>query len=868
MTVSTEVDHNDYTGNGVTTSFPYTFRIFKKSDLTVQVADLNENITVLTLDTDYSVTGAGTYSGGNVVLMSPLANGWQISISRDLPVTQETDLRNQGKFFAEVHEDAFDKLTMLIQQCFSFLRLALRKPSFIANYYDALNNRIRNLRDPSQAQDAATKNYVDGQIADNTNAWKAGDAALDQKIDSNFLRTLRVPESSVSILPTADFRKGKVHTYDNATGQPLLIPAGQLSIGDILNLSSADGFKYIGRCQSVAALRNIEPTFQNQSIILEKSVDNGHVINLLVTFDYLDSSSQDDGYSIFVTPAGARWKADVSRGLDIRLAGLLYDNSNLGTVLNTVIAGEVNKIKAAGTIKGAITNLNIPATRKAYTVDVPVFIPSFMCLNTDGYVYMLYPSTTGSAFSINNAALDIASGGMPSNPADVQGCKIFNANGGRFILTGPGGSVSTGTGLYVGDPSTAYFAVRDLMVGDLTVMKFKYGIQITARNNFINTFNGIISMLNQYGVYISGGSSLNAGEKMIFENCTIGNNSVAHFWFQAPMWYYLNNCSLDYTDADVLLVGNLASVSRILVQGGHVEGVPGYLVNCPAAPGIPVKVQFRDTQLYMNGANNSMRQLIHAPGGGCAVSFEECDWTFTEYFESSQYISLSGYSDGTEANNRCVITNKSPRVTGLRSSQILPRYNNGLMGWRFNFVGTEGASILNLTDANTKITVSSANTDVSAKYGAATSDGARTIEITAAAATDVVELLLTPYYPAKARPAWCGGASVNIAGVTAGECDMYLVARTYEEPALNFNSGNSTITTNRAVVTNYVSDVINVSEIFSKDGTPLTAADYVGVWQSVSQAQYADSCRLALRFTNFVGTVKVKLPVFWQAPVL
>ncbi|VTN63344.1 Uncharacterised protein [Klebsiella pneumoniae] len=406
------------------------------------------------------------------------------------------------------------------------------------------------------------------------------------------------------------------------------------------------------------------------------------------------------------------------------------------------------------------------------------------------------------------------------------------------------------------------------MACDLTILGFKYGIQITARNNFINTFYGIISMMNQYGVYVSGGQALNAGEKMIFEKCTIGNNSVAHFWFQAPMWYYINNCSLDYTSADVFLVGNLSQVSRILIQGGHVEGVPGYLVNCPAAPGIPVKVQFRDTQLYMNGANNSMRQLIHAPGGACAVSFEECDWTFTEYFESSQYISLSGYSDGTEANNRCVITNKSPRVTGLRSSQILPRYNNGLMGWRFNFVGTEGASILNLTDANTKITVSSANTDVSAKYGAATSDGARTIEITAAAVTDVVELLLTPYYPAKTRPAWCGGASVNIAGVTAGECDMYLVARTYEEPTLSFNSTTSVITTNRATVTNYISDVINVSEIFSKAGTPLTAADYVGVWQSVSQAQYADSCRLALRFTGFVGTVKVKLPVFWQSSVL
>ncbi|MCM7404487.1 GDSL-type esterase/lipase family protein [Enterobacter cloacae] len=306
MTVSTVVDHNDYTGNGVTTSFPYTFRIFDKSDLEVSVLDLSENLTVLILDTDYTVTNAGGYSGGNVVLSSPLANGWKISIARSLEATQETDLRNQGKFFAEVHEDAFDKLTMLIQQGFSMFRLALRKPTSIANWYDALGNYIRNLRDPRDPQDAATKNYVDSLAT------------------TNFNRTLRVPESFVNQLPTVAGRMNKVLAFD-AGGQPItVLPADGTATDVMIELGNDDGFKYIGACESMAELRAIAPSFDGQQILLK-----GYYADVLydeeVIYVWNASSTATDDGGRFIKPNSlttGRWVLKHnSNTFDIRLFG-------------------------------------------------------------------------------------------------------------------------------------------------------------------------------------------------------------------------------------------------------------------------------------------------------------------------------------------------------------------------------------------------------------------------------------------------------------------------------------------------------------------------------------------------------------------
>ena len=118
MTVSTTTNKVIRDGDGTNRTFSYSFKIFADADLDVYIRTAAGTETLKTLTTNYTVTGAGSDSGGNVVFVSgqaPAATE-KVVIQRKLDLTQSTDYTPNDPFPAESHEEALDRLTFITQQ--------------------------------------------------------------------------------------------------------------------------------------------------------------------------------------------------------------------------------------------------------------------------------------------------------------------------------------------------------------------------------------------------------------------------------------------------------------------------------------------------------------------------------------------------------------------------------------------------------------------------------------------------------------------------------------------------------------------------------------------------------------------------------
>jgi hypothetical protein len=144
MSLASTTNRIDYTGNGATSVYSFPFKIFAKSELQVTVRNTSNVETTLVLNTDYTIpdagVGSGAPSGSSITLVSAgqawltagnLTSNYKLSMRRVRALTQETDIRNQGDFYPEVHENQFDKLVMNDQQQQDEIDRSLRMPETV-----------------------------------------------------------------------------------------------------------------------------------------------------------------------------------------------------------------------------------------------------------------------------------------------------------------------------------------------------------------------------------------------------------------------------------------------------------------------------------------------------------------------------------------------------------------------------------------------------------------------------------------------------------------------------------------------------------------------------------------------------------------
>lgn len=128
MTISSTTNKIIFSGNGATTSFPFTFPAIAATDILAYYTDSLGNITTLvqgsgTTQYQVSLTAAvppnPTGIGGTVTYNpsgTPIASGTTLTIIRTMPLTQTTSLANQGTLYPTVIEQSLDSLLAQIQQ--------------------------------------------------------------------------------------------------------------------------------------------------------------------------------------------------------------------------------------------------------------------------------------------------------------------------------------------------------------------------------------------------------------------------------------------------------------------------------------------------------------------------------------------------------------------------------------------------------------------------------------------------------------------------------------------------------------------------------------------------------------------------------
>ena len=215
MTVPATYTPASITANGVTTVFPYGFRILAEEDLQV-----TEDGVVVT--TGFTISGVGEAGGGDVTYLVAPANGVVIGIRRAMAYKRDTDYQNLGDLRSDILNEDQDAPVMMIQQ---------------------VAQDLQDLRDEFEAVD---RDGIVETLATHTEQI----AALDADVEELQARGVPDLEGYASSASTA-IEEGKVLVFSKSSNPAdkgalgaSYMPAPRAYSPSIVQSAFADGFKF------------------------------------------------------------------------------------------------------------------------------------------------------------------------------------------------------------------------------------------------------------------------------------------------------------------------------------------------------------------------------------------------------------------------------------------------------------------------------------------------------------------------------------------------------------------------------------------------------------------------------------------------